>query len=525
MRERLRSLLICLTLLLASCGEPVSEQNLDTSKGEVIPAQKPNIIIMYVDDLGYGDVGFNGATAVQTPNIDQLAAEGLNFTDAHSTAATCTPSRYALLTGEHGFRRQTDILPGDAPALITPGKPTLPSMLKTAGYQTAVVGKWHLGLGDGNVNWNAEVKPGPLEIGFDYSFLMPATGDRVPTVYLENHNIVNLDQSDPIEVSYSEKVGDRPTGTERPDLLRFGADPQHSETIINGVSRIGTMSGGEAALWVDEDFPDIFTNKALNFMRKNKDRPFFLFYSFHDIHVPRIPNPRFEGKTNMGPRGDAIAQMDWVVGEIVNELNNLGIEENTLIFFTSDNGPVLDDGYEDQAVELLGDHKPGGPFRGGKYSAFEAGTRMPTVVHWPGIISPGSSSALISQVDIYASLASLLGIELNDDEAMDSLDISEALLGTTEVARDYIIEESVVTLSLRKGEWKYIVPTLDEKQEAAEWVATDKGIEGGFIEEPQLYNLQNDIGEKTNVANAHPEIVKEMQGKIDELVMMGFRKH
>ncbi len=525
MREPLRRLLGCLTLLLSSCGEPVSEEKLDRSNGEIIPAQKPNIIILYVDDLGYGDVGFNGATAVQTPNINQLAAEGLNFTDAHSTAATCTPSRYALLTGEHGFRRQTDILPGDAPALITPGKPTLPSMLKSAGYQTAVVGKWHLGLGDGNVNWNADVKPGPLEIGFDYSFLMPATGDRVPTVYLENHNIVNLDQNDPIEVSYSEKVGNRPTGIERPDLLRFGADPQHSETIINGVSRIGTMGGGEAALWTDEDFPDIFTDKARNFMRENKDEPFFLFYSFHDIHVPRIPNPRFEGKTNMGSRGDAIAQMDWVVGEIVAELNSLGIGDNTLIFFTSDNGPVLDDGYEDQAVELLGDHKPAGPFRGGKYSAFEAGTRIPTVVHWPGIVMPGNSNALISQVDIYASLASLLGVELKDNEAMDSLDISDALLGTTEVARDYIIEESVVTLSLRKGQWKYIVPTLNDKQEVAEWVATDKGIEGGFIKEPQLYNLQNDIGETTNVANAHPEIVMEMQEKVDELVMMGFRKH
>ncbi|MBT6329161.1 MAG: sulfatase-like hydrolase/transferase, partial [Kordiimonadaceae bacterium] len=232
-----KNALFGLILLLVSCGEAPAPD-------------KPNIIILYVDDLGYGDIGVNGATAVQTPNIDRLAAGGLNFTDAHSTAATCTPSRYALLTGEHGFRSNLDIVDGDASALIRPGKPTLPSMLKKAGYSTAVIGKWHLGLGDGVVDWNKEVKPGPREIGFDYSFLMPSTGDRVPSVYLENHTIIGLDPNDPIAVSYGEKVGSRPTGRERPDLLRYQADDQHSDTIINGVSRIGTMAGGEAALWL-----------------------------------------------------------------------------------------------------------------------------------------------------------------------------------------------------------------------------------------------------------------------------------
>ncbi|MBT7583407.1 MAG: sulfatase-like hydrolase/transferase, partial [Kordiimonadaceae bacterium] len=346
-----KNALFGLILLLVSCGEAPAPD-------------KPNIIILYVDDLGYGDIGVNGATAVQTPNIDRLAAGGLNFTDAHSTAATCTPSRYALLTGEHGFRSNLDIVDGDASALIRPGKPTLPSMLKKAGYSTAVIGKWHLGLGDGVVDWNKEVKPGPREIGFDYSFLMPSTGDRVPSVYLENHTIIGLDPNDPIAVSYGEKVGSRPTGRERPDLLRYQADDQHSDTIINGVSRIGTMAGGEAALWLDEEFVDIFTGKARDFIRGNKDDPFFLFYSFHDIHVPRLPNPRFIGKTDMGPRGDAIAQMDWVVGEITAELEMLGLAENTLILFTSDNGPVLNDGYSDQAVERLGNHKPAGIYKG-----------------------------------------------------------------------------------------------------------------------------------------------------------------
>jgi len=505
-----RSVLFGLIFLLAACADQ--------------EPQKPNIIILYVDDLGYGDIGVNGAMAVSTPNIDRLAAAGLNFTDAHSTAATCTPSRYALLTGEHGFRHNLDIVDGDAPALIRPGKPTLPSMLKKAGYSTAVIGKWHLGLGDGDVDWNKDVKPGPREIGFDYSFLMPATGDRVPTVYLENHTIIGLDPADPIVVSYAEKVGNRPTGRERPDLLRYGADDQHSDSIINGVSRIGTMAGGEAALWVDEEFADIFTDKARDFIRDNKDNPFFLLYSFHDIHVPRLPNPRFIGKTAMGPRGDAIAQMDWVVGEITAELQALDLAENTLILFTSDNGPVLDDGYSDQAVERLGNHRPAGPYRGGKYSAFEAGTRMPTIIHWPGTVDAGVSKVLISQVDIYASFAAMLGIELSDDEAIDSLDVLDAMLGRSQTAREYIIVESVVTLSLRKGDWKYIAPTDSDKQQVANWVATDKAIEGGFTGEVQLYNLADDPTEQSNIAKNHPALLEELQQKLESLRISGFRQ-
>ena len=205
----------------------------------------PNIVIFYVDDLGYGDVGSYGAIGVETPNIDRLAANGVRFTDAHSSAATCTPSRYSLLTGEHGFRREARILRGDAPLLIPLEKPTLPAMLKRAGYRTAVVGKWHLGLGQGDLSWNEAIKPGPLEIGFDCAFLLPATGDRVPTVYVENHQVVDLDPADPIEVSYKNKVGDRPTGYENPELLRYETDNQHNKTIVNGVSRIGHMAGGE----------------------------------------------------------------------------------------------------------------------------------------------------------------------------------------------------------------------------------------------------------------------------------------
>ena len=422
--------------------------------------KKPNVVIFYVDDLGFGDISVNGAKGVTTPNIDALAANGINFTDAHSSAATCTPSRYSLLTGEHAFRKDAAVLKGDAPLLIGIDQPTLPRLLKKAGYETAVVGKWHLGLGDGTkeLNWNEAVSPGPLEIGFDYSFLLPATGDRVPAVYLENYHVVNLDKNDPLSVSYKKKIGDRPTGYENPELRRQVADDQHNETIINGISRIGHMAGGKSAEWVDEDFYQVFTNKANDFIADNKAKPFFLFFSFHDIHVPRLPNKRFQGKSSMGLRGDAIVQMDWITGQVVNQLKAQGVLDDTIIIFTSDNGPVLTDGYDDEAIQRLGDHKPAGIYRGGKYSAYEAGTRMPTILHYPAKVKTGVSNSLMSQIDVYASIANLLGLQLANDEAIDSQDHLAAWFDAKQPGRDSLVEEAY-TLSLRDKNFKYISPT------------------------------------------------------------------
>ena len=508
---------ICSIVYLAACSPNGQLESAISST----PDTNPNIVIFYIDDLGYGDVGSYGAVGIETPNIDRLAANGVRFTDAHSSAATCTPSRYSLLLGEHGFRVEADILEGDAPLLIRPGRPTIASMLKRAGYATGVVGKWHLGLGDGNLDWNGDISPGPLDIGFDYAFLLPATGDRVPSVYVENERVVDLEPSDPIAISYSGKVGDRATGYENPELLRFAADPQHSDTIVNGVSRIGHMGGGESALWVDEDFPDVFTAKAVEFIRAHKDEQFFLFHSFHDIHVPRLPHPRFEGESSMGPRGDAIAQVDWMVGEIITELESLGIAENTLLIFTSDNGPVLDDGYADQSVTLLGEHRPAGPFRGGKYSAYEAGTRVPTIVYWPNTVEVSTSDALVSQLDLYASLATLVGQEVADGEAVDSRDQLDAWLGRSDEGREYLLEESVGTLSLRRNSWKYILPF--DGRGGLEWVAEDKDIEGGFVTEAQLYDLANDIGEKTNLAGQYPELVEELDAEARRIVTNTYR--
>lgn len=486
---------------------------------EEVGKTNPNIVIFYVDDLGYGDVGSYGAKGVKTPNIDALAANGIKFTDAHSSSATCTPSRYSLLTGEYAFRNKASVLQGDAALIISPDQPTLASLVKKAGYHTAVVGKWHLGLGDGvtPIDWNNEVKPGPLEIGFDYSFLLPSTGDRVPAVYLENHHVVNLDKSEPLSVSYVEKIGTRPTGYENPELLIQPADDQHNKSIINGISRIGWMKGGKSAEWKDEDFYQVFTNKANNFISKNKAEPFFLFFSFHDIHVPRVPNEKFQGQSTMGVRGDAIAQMDWITGAIVDHLKSQGVLDNTLILFTSDNGPVLNDGYGDKAVELLGSHQPAGIYRGGKYSAYEAGTRVPTIIHYPNKVAPGVNNALMSQIDIYASIASMLDIPLASDEAIDSENFADAWLNHQGKGRSELIEEAY-TLSLRSttdsNQWKYISPT----ENLNDWVMTLKSIEAGLSTSPQLYNLAIDPEEKHNVADQHSDIVKELAQRINLVV-------
>lgn len=403
----------------------------------------PNIVFIYADDLGYGDIGCYGATRIPTPNLDRLAKEGLLFRDAHSPAATCTPSRFALMTGQYAFRKPgTGVLPGNADLIIEPGQLTLPLMLKRAGYITAVVGKWHLGLGRNGCDWNGTIAPGPLEIGFDYAFIIPATGDRVPCVYVENHHVVGLDPNDPIQVSYGEKIGDEPTGREHPELLKYRFSHGHDGTIINGISRIGFMKGGKSARWVDEDMADVITQKAVSFIESHKDQRFFLYFATHDIHVPRLPHPRFVGKSQCGLRGDAVVELDWCVGQILDTLDRLSLTNNTLVIFSSDNGPVVDDGYHDGAVEHLGDHRPSGPFRGGKYSAFEGGTRVPMIVRWPNKIAAGTKSdALVCHIDFLASFAALVGQSLPEDVAIDSVNVLPALLGKTQVGREELVEQ------------------------------------------------------------------------------------
>ena len=469
-------------------------------------AEKPNIVIIYADDLGYGDVSCYGATRISTPNIDMVARQGLIFTNAHCTAATSTPSRYSLLTGEYAWRKQgTGVATGDATAIIAPGRTTLATVLKNAGYFTGVVGKWHLGLGSGaGADWNGEIKPGPMDIGFDYNFLIPATGDRVPCVFVENRRVVGLDPNDPITVSFKEPILVEPTGKEHPELLKMLPSHGHDMTIVNGISRIGYMSGGKSALWVDEDIADIITGKAKKFIEDNKDKPFFLYFSTHDIHVPRVPNQRFVGKSGMGPRGDAILEFDWSVGEIVKTIENLNLSRKTLIIVTSDNGPVVDDGYKDEAVEKLNGHTPSGPLRGGKYSSFDGGTRVAFIVRWDGKVKPGTSDALVSQIDLISSFASLTGQSLSSDAAPDSFNQIDALLGKSKSGREWVLEHASNRLSIIKGQWKFIEPGPGPK------LNVNTNTETGNDTIPQLYNLGSDLGEKINIATDNPLIVKEL---------------
>ncbi len=485
--------------------------------------QKPNIIVILADDVGYGDVGCYGAQSVKTPNIDRLAREGIRFTDAHAASATCTPSRYALLTGKYPWRTKgTAILPGNAALIIPPGSVTLPSIMKKAGYKTGVVGKWHLGLGnrrnpnepENALDWNGELKPGPLEVGFDYSFIFPATADRVPCVYIENHRIVNLDPNDPIQVDYRKKIGNEPTGKENPDLLKMGLDHGHDCTIINGISRIGWMSGGKSAWWNDETIADTFTEKACRFIENNRATPFFLYFATSDIHVPRVANPRFVGKTQMGARGDVIVQLDWSVGEILKTLDKLGISDNTIVIFTSDNGPVLNDGYLDEAVDRVGSHRPGGPLRGGKYSIFEAGTRVPFLLRWPTTVSPGTSDALFCLMDLPASVQALTGQNVLSKNEWDSENMLDVLKGKDPVGRKELVLHGAC-FGIRQNHWKAILPS----QGPARQVNTK--IETGRLNYPQLYDLSRDIGEQQNLFNPEstPEEIKKQWTQMQNSLM------
>ena len=474
-------------------------------------AATPNIVLIYGDDVGFGDISCNGSASIATPNIDRIASEGLRFTDAHSSAATCTPSRFALLTGQYAFRQKgTGVLAGNANLIIRPGTPTLPSLLKKAGYQTGVVGKWHLGLGDGEVNWNRTIQPGPAEIGFDYHFLIPATGDRVPCVYVEQGKVVDHDPADPIRVSYGQRIDTSPSGAERIDLLKQKWSHGHNQSIVNGISRIGWMTGGAAARWIDEDMADVITRKATGFIEKNSQKPFFLMFATQDIHVPRVPHSRFVGKSGLGLRGDCMLQLDACVGTILDTLDRLGLKENTLVVFSSDNGPVLDDGYVDQANELLAKHDPNGPYRAGKYSRFEGGTRVPFLVRYPAKVSPGKvTDALMGQVDICRSIGKLVGVEVPVDACGDSREELDTLLGSDPIGRPHLIHEAG-ELSLRMGKFKY-VPAGKTRDGLGPWRDVSIGAKGS------LFDLSQDIDEKHNLAMENPEQLARMTQLVERL--------
>ena len=515
----MRSILYLVALV---CGIPV----LSAFATEKRP---PNIVLLYSDDIGWGDLGCYGSKVIPTPNLDRLAAQGTRFTSAYCTTATCTPSRYSLLTGEYAWRRQgTGVLPGDARLIIAPGRPTMASSLAKLGYSTGVVGKWHLGLGAGPVDWNRKIDPSPNQIGFNYSFIMAATGDRVPTVFVEDGSVVGLDPQDPIEVSYKAGYAGDPDLKEDSERAKLKMDWSHGHNmaLVNGVGRIGWMKGGRAAVWTDETLGDTFAEKACAFITRNKEKPFFLYYASHENHVPRVHHPRYAGKTPLGPRGDAVVAFDDQAGRILAELDRHGLAENTLVVYSSDNGPVLDDGYKDQAVELnkRAGHSPAGPFRGGKYSILEGGTRVGFIVRWPGHSPVGKvSDALISQVDLSAVFTKLAGGDPSVFLNLDSVDTSTALSGGA--GRETVISSTQPNvLSIRDARWKFIPGTgaapngkkppgpVVDLLGSEEAQANDHRDKPG----PRLFDLQKDPAELHNVAAENPEIVERLKAVLLE---------
>ena len=470
--------------------------------------QRPNVVFILADDLGYGDLGCYGAIGVETPNIDGLARQGLLCTDAHAVASTSTPSRYALLTGQYPWRQPgTDVAAGNAGMIISPDCFTVADMLQAQGYRTGAIGKWHLGLGSKTAeqDWNGKLDQDLSDIGFDYHYIVAATADRVPCVYIEDGRVVSHDPDHPIEVSYKANFEGEPTGRDNPELLyNLRSSHGHDMSIVNGIGRIGYMKGGGKALWKDEHIADSLTRHAVQFIEENKDRPFFLYFATNDVHVPRFPAERFRGASTMGLRGDAIAEFDWSVGEVLKTLERLGLEENTIVILSSDNGPVLDDGYEDRAEELVGEHRPTGPYRGGKYSAYEGGTMVPLILRWPGHIDPGTTSdRLISHIDGFRSLADLLGATLPEGAAPDSRPWQEAAYAM-EMSNNH-------TLSVCDEQWKYISPSNGPAM-----ITWGPKIETGYRPYPQLFSRTTDTGETVNVAEDHPETVEQFRNIVND---------
>lgn len=476
----------------------------------------PNIILINADDLGYGDLGCYGATKVQTPNIDQLASEGRRFTDAHTSSAVCSPSRYGLLTGRYPLRRNFwGPIPGVTQGLsIDTESPTIASVLKKAGYATACVGKWHLGFGEEEgPNWDGMLKPGPLELGFDYYFGIPTVNSGPPFIYIENHNVVGYDPNDPFVMKTEASTQKWPAKSGYNQI--GGADKAH---LLYEDEKVGTTLKNKAVEWLK------------NRHSSNKENPFFLYLATTNIHHPFTPAPQFKGTSEAGRYGDFIHELDWIVGEVLSTVKEMGQEDNTLVIFTSDNGGMLNHGGQDA---WKAGHRLNGDLLGFKFGAWEGGHRVPFIAKWPGKIPANSQSdRLVSQVDLLATFASIVNQPLQEDKEHDSIDQLPELTGQAKSAQR---EELVISpnspehLVIRKGKWVYI-PDQDEGGFQAKKVGAhtlggaaafalteqkNSDVVDGKIKEgapaEQLYDLEKDPYQLENIVTQHPEVKQELQ--------------
>ncbi|MEQ1860095.1 MAG: arylsulfatase [Chthoniobacteraceae bacterium] len=482
--------------------------------GAVASAETPNIVLIFVDDLGYGDVGCYGATKVKTPNIDRLAAEGRRFTDAHSASAVCTPSRYALLTGEYPFRKNHwGPVMNASPLVIDPARMTIASLLKREGYATACFGKWHLGFGSRQKpDWNAELKPGPLELGFDHFFGIPVVNSHPPFVWVEDRRVVGLNPADP---------------------LRYGGTPPTQ--IFPEKMMTPAISGGQAAhdLYRDEEVGATLTEKVLSWMRAHAKRPFFLYFSTPHIHHPFTPGPRFKSTSECGRYGDFIHELDWMVGEVMRTLDELTLRDNTLVIFTSDNGGMLN--VSGQEAWKAG-HRLNGDLLGFKFDAWEGGHRVPFIARWPGKIEAGSvSEQLICNVDLLATFAALTGAKLSAADGPDSLNILPALTGTPDQPirdRAVFAPNKKENLALRHGRWLYIGARggggFGGKRPGEHLLGGAAALkfagqanndvgDGRYMPDApdaQLYDLAADPRQARNVIREHPEVAARLKAEL-----------
>lgn len=473
----------------------------------------PNVIVINADDLGYGDLSCYGAQLVQTPHIDGLAADGRRFTDAHSPSAVCTPSRYGLLTGTYPYRGNVwGPVHFRHPLILDTTKQTMAAMFKQAGYDTACVGKWHLGVGQQETDWNKPLKHGPNACGFDYYFGHAVVNSSPPYVYVENEGIVGYDPDDPF-------VFNKPSVTQK--------FPE------KGIGRVG---GAEQAhlLYRDKEVGTMFVHKSQQWIAdRPKGRPFFFYLATTNIHHPFTPAKQFDATSEAGIYGDFIHELDWMVGQIIKAVKARGELGNTLIVFTSDNGGMLNLG--GQTAWEKG-HRMNGELLGFKFGVWEGGHRVPMIVSWPGRIPAGSTSdALISQIDLFATFAAILGVESKD--ALDSTNQLPELLGEAEEPlRDELIVLSNQPghLSVRTKRWLYIPNQGAGGFRGEKWgvhlisdVAAMKHtgqvnsdiVEGRIKPDApsvQLYDLSKDLEQTRNVAEDHPEVVKQLQSRIDQ---------
>lgn len=477
-----------------------------------LSAETPNILLILADDLGYGDLTcYHPASKIPTPNIDRLASEGVRFTDAHSPCTVCTPTRYSLMTGQMGFRipRGGTVFTGaGGPSLIAPERLTLPEMLREKMYATACIGKWHIGLtyrdkqGHAidssspdviqNIDYSRRIEGGPLDHGFDRFY---GTGCCPTTDWL-----------------YAFIDGDRMPVPPTKRLDR-GTLPKHpySEDCRPGM--------------IAENFPMeevdlVFLQKSKDFLqshvKNNPSKPFFLFHSAQAVHLPSFAAPQFQGKSKAGPHGDFILQLDWIVGELMKTLTDLGIADNTIVIFTSDNGPEVA-----SAVHMRADHQhdPAHPWRGIKRDQWEGGHRVPFLVRWPAKIKAGQSSVqLTSHTDVMATIAAVVGAQLPENAAEDSFNMLPAWLGTPkEAIRPYLLTQafSAQYLAIRRGQWKY----LDHPGSGGNNYEKNPELKKFHIPDSapaQLYDLSTDPGETKNLLAEKPEIARELKDLLEK---------